>query len=165
MLKIKTNNKKETKMKNMFKGLIASLMVMMFMTSTAMANQTGPVERPSVYHHFKNVITQVPYNVEVCRQTGSSGGASSADVFIGAIIGGAIGNQIGKGKGNDAATILGAILGADHANKTNPGSTGGTVCGVETRYKEEVTNVYSHSRITWMIDGVAYQATYIHQFN
>ena len=37
--------------------------------------------------------------------------------IVGAIIGGAIGNQFGGGKGNDAATVLGAIIGADVANK------------------------------------------------
>ena len=45
--------------------------------------------------------------------------ASTGDVLAGAIIGGVIGNQFGKGKGNDAATVLGAIIGADAANKKN----------------------------------------------
>ena len=46
-------------------------------------------------------------------QTYSQGNASTGDVLAGAIIGGVIGNQFGKGKGNDAATVLGAIIGAD----------------------------------------------------
>jgi len=156
------NNKKETKMKNMIKTLVAGIMVTIFTTS-AMA---GNVERPNVYHHYKDVIQQVPYNVEVCRNvTTQSGGASSADVLGGAIIGGIIGNQIGKGKGNDAATILGAILGADIANKNKNGtSTTGTHCSVETRYKETVVEVYSHSTLTFMIDGKGYTVDYIHNF-
>ena len=161
---INNNNKKETTMKNMFKGVFASIMIAMFMTSTAFAKVTGPVERSNVQHHFKNVITQVPYRVEVCGQAGATNGASSADVLFGAILGGAIGNQIGKGKGNDAATILGAIIGADVANKNKPGTSGGTVCTVETRFEESITNVYDYSTITWMIDGVKYFANYRHQF-
>lgn len=149
-------------MKNMIKTLVASIMVM-FVTTSAMA---GNVERPNVYHHYKDVIQQVPYNVEVCRNvTTHSGGASTGDVLGGAIIGGIIGNQIGKGKGNDAATILGAILGADMANKNKQGtSTTGTHCSIETRYKETSVNVYSHSTLTFMVDGKGYTVDYIHQF-
>ena len=53
----------------------------------------------------------------------SQGNASTGDVLAGAIIGGVIGNQFGKGKGNDAATVLGAIIGADTANKKNGNKT------------------------------------------
>jgi uncharacterized protein YcfJ len=48
---------------------------------------------------------------------GKKGGGSTGDVLGGAIIGGILGNQVGGGSGKDAATILGAILGADIANK------------------------------------------------
>jgi len=151
-------------MKSMFKSLIAGIMVIFVITSSAMAgddhyNAGGNVERPNVYHHFKTVISQVPYNVEVCTQ-GHTGGASSADVIIGAVIGGAIGNQVGKGKGKDAATILGAILGADIANKNKPGHNG-TVCSIQTRYQESTIEVYSHSTITFMIDGQGYSVDFI----
>lgn len=42
---------------------------------------------------------------------------STSDVIVGAIFGGLLGNQIGSGTGQDAATVLGAIAGADIANK------------------------------------------------
>jgi len=48
---------------------------------------------------------------------GTTGGAQTGEVLGGAIIGGILGNQVGGGSGKDAATILGAILGADIANK------------------------------------------------
>lgn len=48
---------------------------------------------------------------------GKTGGAQTGEVLGGAIIGGILGNQVGGGSGKDAATILGAILGADIANK------------------------------------------------
>lgn len=56
-------------------------------------------------------IASVPVYGKVKRQ------AQTGEVLGGAIIGGILGNQIGKGKGNDAATFLGAIIGADLANK------------------------------------------------
>ena len=48
---------------------------------------------------------------------GNTGKTQTGEVLGGAIIGGILGNQVGGGKGKDAATILGAILGADFANK------------------------------------------------
>ena len=43
--------------------------------------------------------------------------ASTADVIASAIFGGLLANQVGGGTGKDAATLLGAIAGADMANK------------------------------------------------
>jgi uncharacterized protein YcfJ len=64
---------------------------------------------------YVDVPETVCYDVEV-PVTGRTS-ASTGDVLAGAIIGGAIGNQFGGGSGKDAATVLGAILGADVANK------------------------------------------------
>jgi len=55
--------------------------------------------------------------VEVPIYSNYGGQASTGDTLFGALIGGALGNQVGGGKGKDAATILGAIIGADVANK------------------------------------------------
>jgi len=154
-------------MKNTIKVIIASTMLTLVAASAMADLNSGRVERPNVYHHMKTVISQVPYNVEVCKQVYTNGtGASSADVLFGAIIGGVIGNQVGKGKGNDAATILGAIIGADVANKNKPTTNGQTqtICTVQTRYEESRQEVYSHSTISWMIDNVKYYANYTHEF-
>ena len=65
------------------------------------------------------VVKKVPsckiVDVPIYGKTG--GQASTGEVLGGAIIGGILGNQVGGGSGKDAATILGAILGADIANK------------------------------------------------
>lgn len=70
---------------------------------------------PVYSNSYVDVPQTVCYDVEV-PVTGRSG-ASTGDVLAGAVIGGAIGNQFGGGSGKDAATVLGAILGADIANK------------------------------------------------
>jgi uncharacterized protein YcfJ len=64
---------------------------------------------------YVEVPQSVCYDVQV-PVTGRAN-ASTGDVLAGALIGGAIGNQFGGGSGQDAATVLGAILGADAANK------------------------------------------------
>ena len=111
----------------------------------------------TVKDHYKTIIEQNPYRVEVCKDVRIQGQASTGDTLFGALIGGAIGNQFGGGKGKDAATILGAIVGADVANKNGkkPGSTQ-RQCQVETRYEETQREVYSHSTVTFVSDGRQY---------
>jgi uncharacterized protein YcfJ len=92
------------------------------------------------------VSKEVP--VKSCRQeslpiydTESGREASTADVLAGAIFGGLVGNQIGGGGGKDAATILGAIAGADMVNKKNSSQQ------VITSYKQqEVCNIIYEAR-------------------
>lgn len=108
-------------------------------TSTAFAG---------TYTQFATVVDSYPVYtkteqkrpVEKCRtievpiyqsRTTKSGG-STGNSIVGAIIGGAIGNQFGGGSGKDAATILGAIIGADTANR-NATTTEDVIVG----YREE----------------------------
>ena len=116
-----------------------------------------PVFAETVRDHYKTVIEQNPYRVEVCKDVRIQGQASTGDTIFGALIGGAIGNQFGGGKGKDAATILGAIVGADVANKNSkkPGSVQ-RQCQIETRYEERQREVYSHSTVTFYSDGQKY---------
>ena len=107
-----------------------------------------------VQHHYKIVIDRQPYNVEIC-QKGNQSGASAGDLLSGAIIGGAIGNNI---KGEEGGGAIGAVLGA-MAGHANSDATGGTrrVCNIETRYKEEIMTVYSHSVVSFAHEGREYQ--------
>ena len=134
------------------KQLIVAGIVALFATSANAETVTGTVQE-----HYKWVVNQTPYRVEVCKDVRVRGQASTGDTIVGAIIGGAIGNQFGGGKGKDAATILGAIVGADVANK-NSKKPGGTQrqCQIETRYEETQRQVYSHSTVTFYSDGQKY---------
>ena len=131
------------------KQLIVAGIVALFATSANAETVTGTVQE-----HYKWVVNQTPYRVEVCKDVRVRGQASTGDTIVGAIIGGAIGNQFGGGKGKDAATILGAIVGADVANK-NSSTLGSTrrECQVETRYEESREEVYSHSTIQFFLNG------------
>lgn len=104
---------------------------------------------------YKEVITQNPYTVEVCKQVAVSGD-KTGDTLKGAIIGGVIGNNVTKNVDNGGAigAIIGGLIGNSKSN-----ATGGTktVCQVETRYNETTKTVYSHSTIEFRIDG------YIHR--
>jgi uncharacterized protein YcfJ len=81
---------------------------------------------------------------------GNTGKTQTGEVLGGAIIGGILGNQVGGGKGKDAATILGAILGADFANKksgtkTIVGYKRTTVCEDSPTFVTENKSVYQYS--------------------
>lgn len=110
------------------------LLATMTFIATASAAQAEVVRATviDVYPLYNNVEVSVPiedcYNVHVPGRNASSG-----DVLAGAIIGGAIGNQFGSGSGKDAMTILGAIVGADRANKQ--GSQGHVEQRCDTYYQ------------------------------
>lgn len=104
-----------------------------------------------IQDHYKKIISQKPYVVEVCKEVAVSGD-KTGDTIAGAIIGGVIGNNVTKNMpdGGTAGAIIGGILG--NMNSDAKGGTK-TVCQKETRYQEEKQVVYSHSTITFQIPG------------
>lgn len=121
-----------------------------FLTSVAVAetnNVMGVTE-----DHFKTVIQQKPYTVEVCKEVAYSGD-KTGDTLKGAIIGGIIGHQIDHKDGAKIGGVLGGLIGHDNSD-----AVGGTrtQCHTETRYDEERVRVYSHSTITFWDGGTEY---------
>ena len=104
-----------------------------------------------VTDHYKTIIDQTPYKVEVCKDVVVSGDKTK-DTLTGAIIGGVIGNNVTKNVENGAAVgaLLGGIIGHNNSK-----AIGGTkrVCSIETRYEESQREVYSHSTLTFVYEG------------
>ena len=107
-------------------------------------------QEPVIQDHFKEVINQKPYHVEVCSNY-TTNGDKSGDMLKGAIIGGIIGNNVGNIENGGA---LGAVLGGMFGH-SNSNATGGSkrVCSVETRFNESQKEVYSHSIMTFHSNG------------
>jgi|TARA_B110000263_G_scaffold145128_1_gene125918 uncharacterized protein YcfJ len=135
----------------MHKKLIAAVLATAFFTTPAFAKRNV---QGSVNDNYKQVIDRNPYTVEVCTDVNVRGDRTG-DTIMGAIIGGAIGNNVTKNlpDGGTAGAILGGLLG-----NMNSDATGGIQrqCNVETRYKEVSKEVYSHSVITFTLDGQTY---------
>ena len=132
---------KEMKIKILIVAGISALVA----TSANAESVTGTVEE-----HYKWVVNQTPYRVEVCRDVSVSGD-KTGDTLKGAIIGGIIGNNVGDIKnGGAAGALIGGILGHNSSKAT--GSTK-RVCSVETRYEESREEVYSHSTIQFFLNG------------
>ena len=132
--------------------------------STATMSAT-PIQSGVVTDTYKTVIKQIPYRVEVCQdRVQPAGDGSATNELVGALFGGAIGNSFGKGDGKDAMTLFGALMGASlaHDDELAKGPTKTvTVCDVETRYEESVSEVYSHSTITFSLKGRKYSLDFV----
>lgn len=120
--------------------------------------------RGTIEDHFTTVVEQTPTVRQVCENIEvpiyGRGQATTGDALAGAIIGGVIGNQFGSGSGKDAMTVLGAIVGADVANKQGGRQVVGweqrTECSNQTHYVQTQRQVYSHSTITFRENGRNY---------
>ena len=133
---------------NMIKQTVIAIGLSLSATTAAFGQE------PIIQDHYKEVINQKPYHVEVCKDVNMSGD-KSGDMLKGAIIGGIIGNNITKDlpDGGTAGAIIGGLLG--HQNSTaNDGTK--LVCNKMTRYKESMETIYSHSTITFNYDGRTY---------
>ena len=146
------------------KKLIAIFTIALSMS--AMASNPYEPEQAFVFDHYKSVVKQVPYDVEVCKRVRQgTGDGSATNEIIGAIFGGVIGNQFGEGDGKDAMTLAGIILGASLAHDDELAQGPGVIttkCYIETRYEESVqTKVYSHSTVIFKIAGRKYRLDFI----
>ena len=126
--------------------LIKKLLLTSAIVSFTMAG-SGLAQAQTVQDHYKNVIVQKPYTVQVCTQ--GNGKSDLSNLLEGAIIGGAIGNNI---PGEDGGGAMGAIIGGLLNSENNKGQQ----CRTETRYDQEYQNVYSHSTVTFYYNGRQY---------
>lgn len=137
------------------KALTTSLAASILLLATPTQAQTMLVK---VLQKSDEIVSEVYKEVPVksCRiekipiyGTQSSGQkASTADVVASAIFGGLLGNQVGDGKGKDAATLLGAIAGADIANKK--GQSKQVIVGYD---QQEVCDVVMQQRSVNQVTG------------
>ena len=153
-------------MNKTFKQLSA-IFVASIISTVSLAQNPYPVDNAIVFDHYKSVVKQVPYDVEVCKRVHQgTGDGSATNEIIGAIFGGAIGNQFGEGDGKDAMTLAGIFLGAslahdeELANNQTGGYTTRTKCYIERRYDESRRKVYSHSTLTFKIKGKKYRVDF-----
>jgi uncharacterized protein YcfJ len=135
------------------KHLLATLSLVAVTATPALAETS----KATIRDHFKTVIEQSPYKVEVCKDVKVQQGSNlnTEGAIIGGIIGGVVGNQFGKGNGKEAMTGIGALTGAiiGGQDKGPRNYTTQRQCQIETRYEETERQIYSHSTVTFYADG------------
>ena len=132
---------------NMIKQTVIAIGLSLGATTAAFGQE------PIIQDHYKTIIDQKPYHVEVCSNVSTSGD-KSGDMLKGAIIGGIIGNNVGNiENGGALGAVIGGMLGHNNSN-----AQGGTrrQCRTEIRYNEESRTVYSHSTIRFVTEGRSY---------
>jgi uncharacterized protein YcfJ len=139
------------------KHLLITLSLVAVTATPALAETS----KATIRDHYKTVIEQKPYKVEVCKDVkvpyGNRKQLDTEGAIIGGLLGGVIGNQFGKGSGKEAMTGVGALTGAIIGGSKDQGPQGYTTqqqCRIETRYEETQREVYSHSTVTFYADGV-----------
>ena len=76
-------------------------------------------QEPIIQDHYRNIIDQKPYHVEICKDVSVSGD-KSGDMLKGAIIGGIIGNNVGNiDNGGTLGAVIGGMLGHNNSNATS----------------------------------------------
>ena len=87
-------------------------------STATMASNPYSADTAVIFDHYKNVIQQTPYRVEVCQdRLQPAGDGSATNELVGALFGGAIGNQFGNGDGKDASHKNGKIVGFEDEGK------------------------------------------------
>jgi len=148
-----------------------------FLITTALIASSASAEKitANIEDVFATVIESTPYTRQVCQNVEvpiygtvtRQGSASGSDVLGGMIIGGLLGKGVtGKDDGAAAGAVLGGIIAADKANKpkTETVITGYKTerqCENLTEYKDVNKKVYDYSIITWTVDGITYQTTFV----
>lgn len=140
------------------KKLLTTASILLATASPVLAEDA--TSKAFIEDHYKTVLEQKPYQVEVCKEVqvpyGSKKEFDKESAIIGGIIGGVIGNQFGKGSGKEAATGVGALTGAIIGGNKNNGPEGYRTerqCKIETRYEETKREIYSHSIVTFWHEG------------
>lgn len=137
------------------KNLLLGSTIMLLTSTGAFAESS----KATVEDHYKTVIEQTPYKVEVCKDVqvpvNSKKEMDTDGAILGGIIGGVIGNQFGKGDGKTAMTGIGAMTGAiiGGTKEGKPDYRWERRCTIETRYQEEKKEVYSHSTVKFYYEG------------
>ena len=140
---------------------IPFLIILAVFNSNALADQVvGEIEDKYVTKVRKTPVTTQEcslHRVPVYSEAKPNKDAAFGNMILGAAIGSAIGNEISDGKG---VGTIGGIIGAKIASDNSQGSDREVVayseeerCKLVKRYEEERIEEYSHSYVTFELNG------------
>ena len=82
---------------NKFFKQLSAIFVASIISTVSLAQNPYPVDNAIVFDHYKSVVKQIPYDVEVCKRVRQGmGDGSATNEIIGAIFGGVVGTSLAK---------------------------------------------------------------------
>jgi len=145
--------------------LAAGLMVTVLYANITKAE--GTIVEGTVVDHYEKQIYFVEQSQEVCRIVKipiyhRPERPSGAEILGGLVIGGALGKVIsGDDKGALAGAVVGGLVSSSRQEPRIVGYSRQRVCEDKIFHRKEYHHEYSHSTISFTINGVSHNATFI----
>ena len=146
------------------------LLVGVVMIAILYANITkaeGTIVEGTVVDHYEKQIDFIEDSQEVCRLVKipiyhKPHRPTGAEILGGLVIGGALGKVIsGDDKGALAGAVVGGLVTSSQQEPRIVGYSRKRVCEDKIFHRKEYRHEYSHSTISFTIDGVSYNRTFM----
>mgnify|MGYP003645450907 FL=1 len=141
--------------------------VMIAILYANIAKAEGTIVEGTVVDHYEKQIDFIEESQEVCRLVKipiyhRPHRPSGAEILGGLVIGGALGKVIsGDDKGALAGAVVGGLVTSSRQEPRIVGYSRKRVCEDKIFHRKEYRHEYSHSTISFTIDGVSYNRTFM----
>ena len=131
------------------------------------AKAEGTIVQGTVVDHYEKQIDFIEQSQEVCRLVKipiyhRPHRPTGAEILGGLVIGGALGKVIsGDDKGALAGAVVGGLVTSSRQEPRIVGYSRQRVCEDKIFHRKEYHHEYSHSTISFTINGVSYNTTFI----
>lgn len=141
--------------------------VMIAILYANIAKAEGTIVEGTVVDHYEKQIDFIEDSQEVCRLVKipiyhKPHRPTGAEILGGLVIGGALGKVIsGDDKGALAGAVVGGLVTSSQQEPRIVGYSRKRVCEDKIFHRKEYRHEYSHSTISFTIDGVSYNRTFM----
>ena len=141
--------------------------VMIAILYANIAKAEGTIVEGTVVDHYEKQIDFIEESQEVCRLVKipiyhKPHRPTGAEILGGLVIGGALGKVIsGDDKGALAGAVVGGLVTSSQQEPRIVGYSRKRVCEDKIFHRKEYRHEYSHSTISFTIDGVSYNRTFM----
>jgi len=154
-------------MRNLILIFLLAGVAMIAILYAQIAKAEGTSVQGTVVDHYEKQIDFIEQSQEVCRLVKipiyhRPHRPTGAEILGGLVIGGALGKVIsGDDKGALAGAVVGGLVTSSRQEPRIVGYSRQRVCEDKIFHRKEYYHEYSHSTISFTINGVSHNATFI----
>jgi len=154
-------------MRNLILIFLLAGVAMIAILYAQIAKAEGTSVQGTVVDHYEKQIDFIEQSQEVCRLVKipiyhRPHRPTGAEILGGLVIGGALGKVIsGDDKGALAGAVVGGLVTSSRQEPRIVGYSRQRVCEDKIFHRKEYRHEYSHSTISFTINGVSYNTTFI----